>query len=104
MKLTDQEMLAIGSGILVLLVWQARRAYAPINPKQNPDSWFDDMWARLNGRDLSINGDHPAPGPYDVYGMSNEMGWNYSWDGSVSGMRVNPLSLADSNALKAAYV
>ncbi|WP_343724267.1 hypothetical protein [Herbaspirillum huttiense] len=104
MKISNQDMLLIGSGILVFLVWRARQVRAAIDPEKNPDSWYEDQWSRLHGRDLSVDGNHGAPSPFDPYGITNAMGWNYKWDGSIDGTRINPLSLADSNALKAAYV
>lgn len=68
----------IGLAALLLL----RRAPPPPMPlpnigqiqrNQDPTNWGLNMWARLNGIDLSINGQNPAPGGLDAYGMANEM-------------------------------
>src|SRR5450830_257968 len=103
MAISNQNMLLIAGGVLVVLVWRAR-SKSTVNPEQNPDSWFEDQWARLHGRDLSVDGNHGAPSSFDPYGVTNTMGWNYQWDGSIDSTRINPLTPADSNALKAAYV
>lgn len=46
--------------------------------------WYEDSWARLHGRDLSLDGNHPVSTTFNLYGVTNEMGWNYGWDGAIN--------------------
>lgn len=55
-----------------------------VNNGTQGSDWFDDMWARLHGRDLSIDGNNPVQSTLNNYGLSNEMGWNYQWNGGMN--------------------
>jgi len=86
-----EHIVLIAVGVLLLTRSHARaQAAATVeygDPSWDGSNWYEDAWARLHGRDLSIDGNHGAPSGYDAYGLTNAMGWNYGWDGSITGAR-----------------
>lgn len=94
MKLTNDQMYLVGAGVAIALMIHAKRAAAAAaaNTKQaDPENWFEDMWARIHGRDLSLDGEHLAPSSFDAYGVTGQLAWSYPTGGlSESIGKTNP--------------
>lgn len=86
--MTKTQMMLIGAGLFIAMKWAQRRQVENVitatQDWRDGSNWYEDSWARLHGRDLSLDGNHPAPGGFDPYGITNVMGWSYGWDGTLS--------------------
>lgn len=71
------KIVLIGLGLVLIAKSQgnsgAKTRPSVANDLRNPSDWMIDMTQRLNGTDLSLDGNHPAPSGYDAYGMGGEM-------------------------------
>lgn len=92
MKITHIALAVVGLFIAskVIARVQANNVIGATDQYRDGSNWYEDAWARLNGRDLSLDGSNPLPNGYDAHGVDNEMGWNYDWDGTLRGGRLGP--------------
>jgi hypothetical protein len=81
-------MMMMLAGLFIAAQWAKQRKAADVitatEDWRDGSNWYEDSWARLHGRDLSLDGNHPIPSHLSVYGVSNEMGWSYGWDGTLT--------------------
>lgn len=71
------KIVLIGLGLVLVAKSQqrakTRQAMNPFYNLDNPTVWGADAWGRLQGVDLTLNGQHPVASPMDAYGMQGEM-------------------------------